>query len=148
MAHLSEEDFFPSYFDGFPIPADPQNVAAARAFCLEKWRERSLQKFPNDAPPVDLAGACKFSSMFASVVFGEDIAGNWHHVFNVLAGEIVDLNAEASDVAGLADPYLVDAEFFEEPEFHESMRSCVARVSNWVEEFRAAMAETPAALRT
>lgn len=131
--YLSEEDFFTNYFDGFPIDATEENIAAVRAFCLSKWRERHVEMgWPEADLPADLSNACKFTALFGSVVFGADIAGNYDHVFNSLDGRIIDINADAADVKSLSAPYRLDATFIASPEFHASAASCVDRVEGWI----------------
>lgn len=131
--HLSEEDFFNDYFDGYPIKATDENIAVVREFCLQKWQERHLEnKGGEDEIPQDLSNACKFTALFGSVVFGADIGGNYDHVFNVLDGRIIDINAEAADVKALADPYRHDDMFIGSGDFQDSMDSCVSRVEDWL----------------
>jgi len=134
--HLSEEDFFKNYFDGYPIKATEENLEAVRAYCLGMWRDRHIQQTGSDVGlPADLSSACKFTALFGSVVFGADIGGNYDHVFNVLDGKIIDINARADDVKALEDPYRHDDEFISSDDFQASMESCVRRVEQWISEF-------------
>jgi hypothetical protein len=106
-----------------------------RQFLLAKWQERAQEIAPDKTPPTDLTDSCKFSALFGSVVFSADIAGNWDHVFNVIDGEIFDINAEASDVAGRADIHRHDSDFINGDDFADSIQTCLRRVSDWVNEF-------------
>lgn len=134
---LSQEDFFDRAFSEFAFPLDPtpDNIALARAFCLDKWRERAAERGSSAVPP-DLASSCKFTALFASVVFSADIGGNFHHLFNVLDdGAVLDINAAASDVAGRRGIHKIDRAFTASGELAESLESCVARVEAWIDEF-------------
>lgn len=142
--YLSEEDFFNDYFDGYPIEATDANIEAVRAFCLRKWQERHVEnKGSLGETPQDLSNACKFTALFGSVVFGADIGGNYDHVFNVLDGKIIDINAGAADVAALADPYRHDDVFIGSGDFQDSMDSCVSRVEEWICDFEPPFAPEP-----
>lgn len=133
--YLSQEDFFHRYFDEFGQGIEPsaENLAMVRDFILEKWRERAAEL--GHATPVDLSDSCKFSALFGSVVFGADIGGNYSHVYNLVEGVIVDINADARDVKGRDGIYDQDSEFIESYDFRESMKSCRERVGNWLKEF-------------
>jgi hypothetical protein len=142
--HLSEEDFFGDYFDGYPIEASEQNIATVRAFCLQKWQERHVEnKGSPDEGPQDLSNACKFTALFGSVVFGADIGGNYDHVFNVLDGKAIDINAGSADVVALADPYRHDDAFIGSGDFQDSMDTCVSRVEDWISEFEPPITPSP-----
>lgn len=141
--YVSEEDFFDDYFEGFPIEANDENIAAARAFCMARWTERAVDA--GAPPPDDLSNACKFTSLFGSVVFGADIAGNYHHVYNVLGGARIDINDGSKDIAMLESPYRHDPEFIHSEAFEDSMKSCVARVTEWIEAFAAELRPAPSA---
>lgn len=145
--YLSEEDFFEDYFDGFPLEATDENIETVRGFLLQKWQERHVKNGGDPAAlPTDLSDSCKFTALFGSVAFGADIAGNYDHVYNLLDGRIIDINAGAADVIALGNPYRHDERFIESDDFRDSVESCVRRVSGWIEEFRGAMADTPKAL--
>jgi hypothetical protein len=133
--YLSQEDFFHRYYDEFGQGIEPsaENLAIVRNFILEKWRERAAEL--GHATPFDLSNSCKFSALFGSVVFGADIGGNYSHVFNLVGGVVVDINAEAFDVKGRHGIYDQDSEFIESYDFRESMKSCRKRVTTWLEEF-------------
>jgi hypothetical protein len=136
--YLSQEDFFPDYFEGFDdgIEPSPENLEIVRGFLLEKWRERAAENgVPQPDLPVDLSDSCKFSALFGSVVFAADIAGRWDHVYNVVDGEVVDINAHAADIRGRPDIYRHDPAFIGSGDFRDSAASCVARVSRWIVEF-------------
>lgn len=139
--YLSEEDFFNDYFDGYPIEPTDENISAVRAFCISKWRERHLELTgSDDGAPADLTNACKFTALFGSVVFGADIGGNYDHVFNVLDGRIIDINADAADVKALADPYRHDDPFIGSGDLQDSMATCVQRVEAWIGDFDPSLA--------
>jgi hypothetical protein len=135
--YLSQEDFFDDYFEGLETGIDPtpEHLELVRTFLLEKWQERTAALSPDKPAPIDLTDACKFSALFGSVVFAADIAGNWDHVFNVVDGEVFDINADASDVIGRTDIYRHDAKFINSGDFSQSMQSCLSRVSDWIDEF-------------
>jgi len=136
--YLSQEDFFHRYYDEFGAGIEPsvENMAMVGDFLLSKWRERAADNGVSpDNLPTDLTDSCKFSALFGSVVFGADIAGNYSHVFNMLDGEIVDINAEASDVKGRKGIHRHDSEFIESYEFRQSMKDCRERVRSWLQEF-------------
>ncbi|NTF23506.1 hypothetical protein G6L37_34615 [Agrobacterium rubi] len=142
--HLSEEDFFGNYFDGYPIEATEQNLDKVRSFCLSMWKERHSQSGGSDDElPEDLSNACKFTALFGSVVFGADIGGNYDHVYNVLDGRIIDINAGAADVMALSDPYRHDDQFIGSRDFQDSMESCVRRVEMWISAFQPAGMPSP-----
>jgi hypothetical protein len=142
--HLSEEDFFGDYFDGYPIEASEENIAAVGAFCLQKWQERHVEnKGSPDEVPQDLSNACKFTALFGSVVFGADIGGNYDHVFNVLDGKVIDINAGSADVMALAHPYRHDDTFIGSGDFQDSMDTCVSRVEDWICEFEPPISPSP-----
>ena len=120
-------------------PTD-EALAAARAFVFERWKERAVER---GAPePSDLSSSCKFSSMFVRLVFGGRIRGNYDHQYALIAGRIIDLNADAADVREMDTPYRDDAAFLGSPDHLDSMVSCLARVERWAEAFLAAY--TPA----
>lgn len=136
---LSQEDYFPRYFDAFDagLEPTPEILSDIRSFLLEKWRERAEEGFAEGVTiPVDLSASCKFSALFASVVFGADIVGNENHVFNIVDGEILDINAEADDVRRMGESaYEIDEEFMLSEDFDRSMRTCVQRVTEWLNEY-------------
>jgi len=139
----------------FPIPATPANIERARAFVLRKWQQRVSEM--GRPVPDDLSGSCKASSMFAQRVFGGKIMGNYHHQFVELDnGDILDLNADAADVAKVRsdfvarqagktfsgerhtlprDPHSHDRTWFGNPDHKDSMKSLEPRVAQWVKEF-------------
>lgn len=129
-----------------PIAPEPDAVELARGFLFEKWVERWQERVQRQSRafgpgcrlperPVDLSGSCKFTSMFAAVVFGGRIAGNADHQYAVVNGRILDLNEHAKDVRELDSPYEHDADFFGNPDHVESLESCADRVSRWIAEF-------------
>jgi hypothetical protein len=56
-------------------------------------------------------------------------------VYNLVDGEIVDINAGANDVRGRDGIYDHDSDFIESYDFRESMKTCRERVSGWLKEF-------------
>ena len=100
-------DFYHLMNDPFPIVPSEEAVQDARDFLLEKWIERHIELGKIDEPvPSDLSDSCKFTSIFASVVFDGRISGNYDHVFIELdCGRILDLNADAADVGALSDAH-------------------------------------------
>lgn len=115
------------------IPFTPSNLEAAKTFVIQKWKERAAERGSRE--PDDLSGACKFSSLFIQKLFGGTIEGNWHHQYNVIGGEVVDITSDSSEVGGLDEPYHHDLVFFGNPDHIESMKSCLPRVNRWVDEF-------------
>ena len=114
------------------LPHTPENIALAKEFLLEKWKERGVERgFPKN----DLVGACKFGSLFAQEIFGGELKGNWHHQFVKLGDQIIDL----TDAIGVNvdDPHRHDDDFWGNTEHKDSMESCRPRVEKWVQEFYA-----------
>lgn len=114
------------------LPPTPENIAAAKQFVMEKWKERANER--SFSIPKDLSGACKFASLFAQKVFGGRLQGNWHHQYVVKGNQTIDL----TDAAGvnIRNPYHHDPEFWMNPEHRTSLQSCMERVNKWVEEFK------------
>lgn len=115
------------------LPLSPENTARARLFLLDKWKERALER--NEPEPDDLAHSCKFVTLFVKCIFGGRIRGSFLHQFNLIGGEIVDLNKDAADVRSLPDAHRHDEIFFANPDHIESLSSCMPRVRRWVDEF-------------
>lgn len=112
----------------------PESVAAARAFVLEKWRERAA--LLGDAPPDDLADACTFASIFALLVFGGNLCGNEQHQFVQLPNcSILDLTGAAGVPVGHETMH--DAAWWGNPDHEVNVASVAPRVARWVAEFRA-----------
>jgi hypothetical protein len=124
------------------LDATAENVAAAAAFALERWRERAAELGQHD--PVDLSGACKFCALFAKALFGGAVDGNYDHVFVRVDGEIVDLSAASADVAAMEEPYASDPEHLELEDLHYSFGTCLRRVRSWVEAYPIPVASAPA----
>jgi hypothetical protein len=143
-SYLSQEDFFHRYYEEFGGGLEPseENLQMVRNFVLEKWRERALEKgVPPEKMPDDLSDSCKFTALFGSVVFSADIAGNYSHVFNMVEGKILDINADASDVKGRDGIHRHDSDFIESYAFRQSMKDCRERVRDWLQEFAAIYAQ-------
>jgi putative endonuclease len=136
-------------------------IAAAQYFVELRWAERQAERLsrlqsqyqiePESSPasslagpaPQDLAGACKFASMFAQRLFGGGLRGNVDHQYLQRDdGRIIDLCALANDVAEIRskgrDPYRHDRRWFGNAEHKASLRSCDERVDAWVAAWRAA----------
>jgi len=144
-------------FPAHPWPATPDNLRAARAFVMAKWRERARELGLPD--PDDLSGSCRFSSMFAQGIFGGELQGNPAHQFVRLDGEVLDLNADARDVRErraeweaaqrkarigrrldgrewhARDPHAHDRRYWWSMENQEALRRCKPRVDSWTREF-------------
>ena len=126
----------------FPIKASEDAVRHARAFALLMWQERHDEKAAEwkaatgsdwtRERPADLSSSCKFTSLFAAVVFGGEMKGNYDHQFAAADGKIIDLNAEADDVKGRAGVHEHDPDFFWSPDHLDSLRSCLPRVERWL----------------
>lgn len=134
----------------------PENISKAKVFVLKKWQERAKEN--NKNIPNDLSAACKFSSLFASIIFGGKIKGNFFHQWVELPNKkIFDLNDEAEDIAlmkqgeipdylkdyansnNLTMPkniYTHDIVQQNHPDNKLSMKSIKPRVMSWVEEFK------------
>ena len=121
------------HIDGALHPS-AENIELARSFCMEKWVERAAEL--GKTCPTDLSGSCKFTSLFAKLVFGGEIEGNEQHQFNVIEDDLLDLNAGAGDVQGIAGIHDDEPGFIGNPEHLESMNSCLERVVGWVLEFQ------------
>lgn len=132
-------------FDNLPLEPTADNIEMAATFAFAMWRERWLEQKADweskvgtlyeTEEPTDLSGSCKFSSVFAALVFDADIDGNYDHQFAVKKGRIIDLNAGAADVAGMAKPYSLDPIFFGSRDHMASMKSCIPRVVSWLRAF-------------
>jgi len=136
--YLSQEDIFHRYFEEFGDGIEPsdENLETVREFLLEKWRDRAAERGADaESLPTCLADSCKFSALFGSVVFGADIAGNYDHVFNMIDGEVFDINAEASDVRGRRGIHRHDPEFIGSCELRQSLKDCRERVGDWLRDF-------------
>ena len=111
------------------------NVEAARAFVLDRWRERAAEM--GKPEPKDLSGGCMLAALFVKAAFGGAIRGNFHHVHNVVGGAVLDLSAGSADVRALPDPYRHDRRFMAEPDFHENLASWTYRLEPWLDAFLA-----------
>jgi hypothetical protein len=118
-------------------------IEKAKAFCLRKWVERHIERFPGlaadrpDMTPTDLSYSCKFTSLFAQKLFGGVLRGNYHHQYLISNGKKIDLNIDAADVKRLGKKaYRHDAKFFGNRHHQASLDSCMPRVNQWVEEFK------------
>ena len=140
---------------GQPLPATPENIAAAKSFVFGKWRERAKELGRDD--PVDLSDACKFTSLFAATVFGGTMRGNFFHQWVALPdGRTLDLNDEAADVITMLRGEIPDdakdyassmgkklpSSLYTPDERHmrsrgnrQSMASVRLRVQQWADEF-------------
>jgi hypothetical protein len=123
------------------IEPSEENIARARAFAMEKWKERARERGSPD--PADLSYSCKFTSLFAQRLFGGKIQGNYDHQFLALPdGKIVDLNIDAEDVKKLGDrAHQHDPLFLNKRnrDWRDSMQSVQPRVDRWVEEFKSSL---------
>lgn len=116
------------------VPATPENIALAREFVFQKWKERAAENGREE--PKDLSLSCKFTSQFSQRLFGGTIRGSYDHQFVVLPNDqILDLNIDAEDVRRLEDPHRHDPAFFGTRDHRISMKSCRPRVDAWVKEF-------------
>lgn len=107
----------------------------AKEYLLRRWKERAREL--GRPIPDDLSYSCKFTSMFASIVFGGKMQGNHDHQYVVLQnGDILDLNEDAADTKALGDrAYVHDPIFWNSPDHKASMKSCEPRVNDWVSGF-------------
>jgi hypothetical protein len=117
------------------IPLTDENWNQAKVFLKKKWTERYQDRNGADKSPKDMSGSCKFVSLFVQKVFGGQIRGNHGHQFNVIGDKIRDMNADAGDVQSLENPHEHDPKFWGNPEHRASMKTCMPRVNQWVEEF-------------
>ncbi|MCZ7860820.1 hypothetical protein O9X98_05335 [Agrobacterium salinitolerans] len=132
-------------FDNLPLEPTTENIELAATFAFAMWKERWLEQKTDweskvgspygTEEPSDLSGSCKFTSIFAALVFDADIDGNFDHQFAVKKGRIIDLNAGAADVVGMAKPYSLDPIFFGSRDHMASMKSCVPRIASWLRAF-------------
>lgn len=118
------------------LPATPENIALAKEFVMQKWRERAVERGLPE--PADLTNSCKFSSLFAQKIFGGQIRGNENHQFvRSDDGQIIDLNIDAADVKKLGDlAHLHDRRWFGNRDHRDSMAFCEPRAEQWAAEFR------------
>jgi hypothetical protein len=129
-------------FENLPLDLTTDNIELAAEFAFAMWKDRWAElkadwegQFSSPyhtVEPQDLSGACKFTSVFAAVVFDARIDGNYDHQFAVKKGKIIDLNAGAADVAALSKPYMLDPIFFGSRDHMTSLRSCIPRVEDWL----------------
>ena len=143
----------PLSFSNLPIEVTPENIEAASNFAFEKWLDRWAERkaewesstttpFPEPEPD-DLSGSCKFTSVFAAVVFDYGIDGNHDHQFAVRKGQVIDLNAGAADVRALSNPYHLDPLFFGSKDHLKSMVSCAPRITAWLTDFDRSLTNDP-----
>ena len=150
------DDTFP-----FPIEPNPDNIARASDFAMRMWAERTVSRnrdrvaagLPQEPLPTDLSGSCKFTSMFATRVFGGKGRGNEQHQYASVPGYgNLDLNADAADVMAMRtdadgslslDPCWHHRKFWGNREHREAMASCVPRVDAWMAAFAAELSEDP-----
>ncbi|MFP3637556.1 hypothetical protein [Paraburkholderia sp. SIMBA_054] len=105
--------------------ATNEQIAIARHVLFDGWRKRAFER--DEAPPADLAGACKFASLFFKIAFGGRIEGAHEHQFNVLKDRTIDLSNQ-QQFRGVGH----DESFFGNEEHLDSMRSCLPRVLIWI----------------
>lgn len=119
------------------LPATPDWVRLAGGVALSMWRLRAAERGYSE--PADLSGSCKFTSIFARILFGGELSGNEYHQFVETDKGIIDLNRSAGDVCRLIeagrDPWRHDPDFWGNPDHMESMRSCLPRLHSWVAAF-------------
>ncbi len=109
------------------------NVTLATNFIFLKWCERATDRGLSE--PVDLSNACKFASIFANVVFGGELNGNWEHQYVVNNTEIIDLTNNFNGNRVDASVYKHDEQFWGNDEHVASLVSCIPRVNDWINEF-------------
>jgi|PlaIllAssembly_1097288.scaffolds.fasta_scaffold1327671_1 hypothetical protein len=117
---------------GWMLPT-PENIALAKQFVFEKWKERAKEYGHEE--PADLQSACKFASIFAQRIFGGQLRGNYDHQWVDLNGQVIDLADYIAD--DMENVYLHDRGFWGNKDHKESMASCEPRVARWVQEFKA-----------
>lgn len=133
------------------LDPSPEHLAAARAFLLDKWRERARER--GRPEPIDLTDACKFASAFAQAVFGGRLRGNWHHqwVEHPRAGRI-DLtdaarveghSARCVETCSLGELDQHDPFFWGNSDHRDSVESTLPRVQKWLAEFELLMDHRP-----
>lgn len=122
-----------------------ERLARLRVAVLDGWRARASEL--GRPEPADMSGGCLFGSLAVKAVFGGTLAGNYGHQFNLVDGGVVDLSADAADVAALDEPHRHDpGQFLDNPTLYEQLESCAPRVRLWVESFlERESAHTPAA---
>lgn len=112
---------------------DYANFALAKAFFFDCWQHWAAQR--QAIEPRDLSGSCKYGSLFMRGVFGGALRGHYQHQYNIINGRMVDLSHDALDVAGMADPYLHEPEYFKLPELQSSLTLCLPRAEAWAQDF-------------
>lgn len=102
-----------------------------KEFFIKKWKERAAEL--GRPEPENLAGACKFASLFIQALFGGEIQGNQNHQYNILPdGQRVDLTEGSPG----SENYEHDEEFWSNPDHIKYMELCNPRVQRWVAQFR------------
>ena len=104
----------------------PETLATAKEVLMAGWKQRAAERGLPE--PSDLAGACKFASLFAKIAFGGTIEGAYEHQYNVIHGKMFDLSEQAGH-----DGIEHDYTFFGNSEHLESLESCLPRVRGWIE---------------
>ncbi len=115
------------------LPYTYANFAHAKRFFFGKWCEVASDR--HLARPLDLSGACKYSSLFMQGVFGGELRGHYEHQYNFIDGRLVDLSHDAADVGRMRHPYLHEPEYFAVPELRAALQLCLLRTDVWVAEF-------------
>jgi len=119
------------------VVASELALDVARKVAESGWRERARERRFDE--PTDMAGSCKFVSLFVKSVFGGLIKGNYDHQYNVVRGSLVDLNQDASDVLNMKlagyPVYWHDGDFFGSCEHLDSLLSCAPRSNKWAKTF-------------
>jgi len=136
-----------------PLLPTSANLAAARLFLWARWCERASERADGKlrSPPADLSGACRFAAVFAQLVFGGELAGNWYHLHCVSAdGQRIDLTEGVQFAAGIpkdleararevglhvSDIYKHDPRVWAQPEFVAAMASVNERARSWAQAF-------------
>jgi hypothetical protein len=138
------------------VPASPDALDAAYAFCLERWREHAARMQSHrrpGSPPQDLRDACRYAACFAVLAFGGQVRGNWYHVWcETDEGQRVDLTGgvqfaqgvpedlrQRARAAGLdvGDVGEHDERVWREREFQQAMSSVEDEAREWAERFLA-----------
>ncbi|GAA5172000.1 hypothetical protein [Viridibacterium curvum] len=113
-----------------PLHYDYTEFALAKAFFFRAWCEFARER--GALLPIDLSGACKYGSLFMHDLYGGVIEGHYAHQYNRIAGRLVDLSHDASDVGAMREPYSHDPAYFDIPEYRVALIACQPRVDRWV----------------
>lgn len=129
-----------------PLKPTDEIIAKAKRFAARKYAERCRESNPllaRDHPsliPTDLSGGFKFAALFAHRLFGGVIRGSQHHLWLVCHGKKIDLCADSGLTKAIGKKANYHHPNLLKLQTHaDSLRSCMPRVQQWVDEFLEAL---------